>query len=154
MKYGRFKPLLCAALLVCSLTACKGQFDALDDITDEMLRSGRNVCQMTFWRTTVQDEREFHTSWGNMNGYRQLFTLPSTGPGSVTLTYTVEDPGEGYRVVLLTADGTLTDLVEGENALELPRGTASVPLAAVETSGEFTLELSSDNGMTMDYAAD
>ena len=145
----RLSALLCAALLAGSLTACRGSFDSLDDITDEMLRSGRSSYLVIHWSSSTRNGTEYHAKWGNMNGYQRLFTLPAAGPGSAVLTYTVDDPGEGYRVVLLDADGTLTDLTEGDNDLTLPRGAASVFLAAVETSGEFTLSRSSDSGMTM-----
>lgn len=144
--------LFCLVLPLFLLTSCH-RFASLDEITDEMLRSNVQSYSVTFWSGSYQNGISYHLSWKDMNGYRHICSLNPSAPTEAVLNFTAADAGEGYRVVLLTPDGALTDLVEGDNTLTLPEGRSQLILAAVDTSGDFTLELSSDSGLTM-HASD
>lgn len=87
-----------------------------------------------------------------MNGYTSAAQLTAGTDCTVNITYTVEDAGEGYRVVLLLPDDTLIDMAEGTHEVALPAGTTKVMLAAVETSGAFSLEVPEGSGAFLESA--
>lgn len=86
-----------------------------------------------------------------MNGYTSAAQLTAGRDCTVNVTYTVEDAGEGYRVVLLP-DDTLIDIAEGTHEAALPAGTTLVMLAAVETGVAFSLEVPEGSGVFLESA--
>lgn len=148
MKYRLSLLVMCAVLLSFSLTGCR-HYASLDEITDEDLRSGGENYTASNWAGSYQDGTECHVSWGNMNGIRRVACLDSDGSSSSMLTYTVQDEGEGYRLVILFPNGALLDLEPGDQSVAFPERESHLLLAAVETGGEFTLETPADSGVTI-----
>lgn len=152
MRKRRFlSVILCGMALLACLSAC-GKYQSLEEITDEDLRSGGSHCSVINWTGNNRNGTYYHLSWGTMNGYTSAAQLTAERDCTVNVTYTVEGAGEGYRVVLLLPDDTLIDMAEGTHEVALPAGTTKVMLAAVETSGAFSLEVPEGSGAFLESA--
>lgn len=131
-----FAALSFARQLEESITA---DIQTLADITDEDLTSGANRFLTRNWVFTSRGGASFSLRWGSMTGWNALAYFNPSESTDIGLTYTVNDPGEGFRLVLVLPDDTILELTEGQNAFHLPAGETRVVLAACRTAGDFTL---------------
>ena len=118
--------LPCLAALFLLLTACGvGHMGvhALEDITDaEMGYSA------VLWQS-YSDTFSCEASWESFRGVEYLWTLPGNEARTVHVTYAEQECG-GYRVVLVLTDDTVVELEEGENTVEVPKGSTWMAVAA------------------------
>ena len=130
-------------VLLIGLAGCgdaRDKLTCLEDITDEMIVSGELGYGKYRW-TESQINGSYQTSWEKMTGTDTCMTMSYLTETEITLTYTVTDAGEGFRLALVLPDETVTTLLEGENTLILPAGETKVVLAAYKTGGAFSLEI-------------
>lgn len=111
----------------------------LADITDEDLTSGSNQFMTRNWVFNSRDGDSFSLCWRSMTGWNSVAYFNPSEPADISLTYTVNDPGEGFRLVLVLPDDTILDLAEGQNTFHIPAGETRVVLAACRTAGDLTL---------------
>ncbi len=122
-------------------------------ITNQELREGKGGPEgWTFHRLSSQNPGDgtYTAQWESLEGVYNRMSLNVQTETQATLTYTVTDPGEGFVVALVFADGAVQRLGEGENTVTLPAGRTTLAWGGVEgTAGGFTLRYAPADEITM-----